>query len=75
MAVVKCAYCNGFGRVYPDGKKENVRPCPGCGGQGSVNVGFPVTKCNWCSGNGNVYDKKKKIYEPCPACKGCGYVR
>ena len=64
---ITCSYCGGSGQVSsthttPFGQFQTVKPCPRCGGRGSV----VETPCPTCSGNGRVR-KQRKIKINIPA--------
>ncbi|NYT02140.1 MAG: hypothetical protein GKC10_05220 [Methanosarcinales archaeon] len=51
-----------------EGQGAEERSCPGCSGQGRVQVALPARKCAYCRGTGQT------CQGPCPACGGCGWM-
>jgi uncharacterized protein (TIGR02391 family) len=77
---IDCAFCEGRG-LFPElpiGDDLDPEPCPVCQGKG-INV-FRIgvdllTRCRYCGGNGQNYDKDGYfVGDTCPVCEGTGVV-
>jgi DnaJ-class molecular chaperone len=85
--LVKCRGCQGSpGKMtliahYFPRQENNIITCPGCGGDGMVNVPDPNKFCVRCAGSGKIevkrlgtMDQSGGHTEHCPVCGGNGYA-
>jgi DnaJ-class molecular chaperone len=80
--MVQCGRCKGSGKVpnlsigAPPGATQM---CPGCNGDGNVNVNTPATHCGQCRGSGFVPNTSigapPGATQTCPGCGGSGWAR
>jgi DnaJ-class molecular chaperone len=86
--LVKCRGCQGTpGKMtliarYSPRQENRVITCPGCGGDGAVDIPDPNMLCAQCDGRGTIHVKPAGIMdqsgghtEHCPSCGGSGYAR
>ena len=85
--LVNCKGCQGSGtmtlvtRFMPTTNHQTIQ-CPGCGGDGKVNVPDPNALCARCTGAGIItvqplpggFDMSGGHTESCPGCGGSGYA-
>lgn len=67
MKEIKCAYCQGTGKVPGD----NRVPCYVCAGKGLVTIEEEERQCPECGGTGKTQESKL----PCLRCRGKGVVK
>lgn len=67
--MIKCAFCNGFGKD-PFGIPSPLSNCQVCGGTGMVTVSPPTSECVFCNGTG-VYPRTRL---DCTVCMGKGVI-
>ena len=70
--IIDCAYCEGTGKKYPDGRYLDI--CPVCGGPGKVDAPSDNVECNYCKGTGLKYPNREYL-DICPVCNGFGVSR
>lgn len=71
MQIIKCAFCNGSGKVSGWGGPD---PCPVCEGRGEVHITYDnPQKCTFCKGTGKESDWGGP--SPCRICHGIGVIR
>ncbi len=67
IEILSCSFCSGKG-TDPFCIMSNLSSCCVCGGEGSVKVKVPYSRCVHCQGTGAV----KTL--TCTVCRGTGYV-
>ena len=86
--LVKCKGCQGSSgkmtlitRYFPSQEKRIIT-CPGCGGDGMLDIPDPNALCARCIGTGiiqvpdaGIFDETGGHTEQCPVCGGGGYAR
>lgn len=71
MTIVKCAYCEGSGKIAG---WFGPNPCPVCEGRSEVYITYDnPQKCYLCDGRGT--KSGFSGITPCPLCHGIGVIR
>ena len=70
---VRCGYCGGKGKIYPDLGFRMIT-CPVCDGEREVIIvgDGTIVVCDRCNGKGRIPDYVG--FRRCPKCKGIGQV-